>query len=1206
MMPLKQRIVEEQKKRQDAYEIVEKTKQREVDLRTQVKDLFEEVKQLTEKEAAANERLRQEKAKQARQVSLREETLQNQLRQSEQEKRELQVRLQATEDKLEAAHEQHRKLHSEKEGTLENLNQTKTLHVEHMNKAGGTVARYLKEISELKADNESTRKKLQHTQLLLEVASSAGVVPRTPSTAPPEILVKPSDVWDRGVTVKWLVDFTTEHRCWTWPTWKVVRDIVKPMTARARCRYTELPSMRAGGNVGPAQLFVSHAWAAMWGHLVAAVVASAPRGAHVWLDVFAVLQWPDPSEQTFKDEDLRQLRAALGMMSGLLCVAGYASDTENRLCVAAAARKDLGAVQTELEVPAAEALPFTRRWCLEEVRIAVELRKPVLLAAGAVSTSGERTFEPGDAELATKLVSLVDAETAGTGQAEDLERLKDSSINRGVTEGDLTVTVRGALQGAHLGRNHQLLLKAAVLGSLELLPGGAASLDVNACCADGVSPLAAAAALGQPWLVRALRDLGANDRAGAVVAAAQAGHADTLLVLLPRASPNERNRLGQSALVEAAIGGHLSAVHVMLEAGAHASHCDASERSAAMAAAEGGHLMVLQALLAAGAEMSGMSTNGMTCLMYAAKGGNVTIIEKAKEAADLMVAEAAAMTSPTLPGALEEDSDEEGEPAPIDAADIYGLTAVMHAAMAGKGAAVRWLVRANAGVYSVAKGGRTALMIGVEGGNLEAVRSLLDVVRERGGDLVALMDLADEDGTTALMRSATVGYTAILKVLLEAGADHGAFDMTGRTVLMHAVAGGHMEVARDILNYITLSARAHQMISLEACDPEANTALLTVAAAARASDTLTTVRNRVAMARMLFEAGADMRARNTSGCTLLGRAVAVGNMTLARALLASGGEFASLLGSVAICAAGDVGDCDVLGALLELSVSPDGGASQANESPLYHAAAGCHEKAVNMLLSAGAAITYEKEDAWNALHVAAKVGCAAAVKALLAAGAPLEKRTSSGPEGASALMVWVLQRCDVQTIGVLQYLLDAGADANCITIVEEMQGLGPMVPLDVVQLREGPDEVKKLLEKHGGIRKCNLKVRRQGTPGTAGATADDSEKDDVVLDNEQELKIEEEDSQIGVHRPAAPTEEDEEQKLVMEEASLREALGAATPADLPVEAPGTAMPADLPVEAPGTAMPADLPVEAPGAAMPADRPVEAPGTAMPADLAVSA
>eukprot|EP00854_Cymbomonas_tetramitiformis_P024719 gene24719-30093_t len=909
MMPLKQRIVEEQKKRQDAYEIVEKTKQREVDLRTQVKDLFEEVKQLTEKEAAANERLRQEKAKQARQVSLREETLQNQLRQSEQEKRELQVRLQATEDKLEAAHEQHRKLHSEKEGTLENLNQTKTLHVEHMNKAGGTVARYLKEISELKADNESTRKKLQHTQLLLEVASSAGVV-------------KPSDVWDRGVTVK-----------------------VPPLP------FTYL--------------------------------------------------------------------AALGMMSGLLCVAGYASDTENRLCVAAAARKDLGAVQTELEVPAAEALPFTRRWCLEEVRIAVELRKPVLLAAGAVSTSGERTFEPGDAELATKLVSLVDAETAGTGQAEDLERLKDSSINRGVTEGDLTVTVRGALQGAHLGRNHQLLLKAAVLGSLELLPGGAASLDVNACCADGVSPLAAAAALGQPWLVRALRDLGANDRAGAVVAAAQAGHADTLLVLLPRASPNERNRLGQSALVEAAIGGHLSAVHVMLEAGAHASHCDASERSAAMAAAEGGHLMVLQALLAAGAEMSGMSTNGMTCLMYAAKGGNVTIIEKAKEAADLMVAEAAAMTSPTLPGALEEDSDEEGEPAPIDAADIYGLTAVMHAAMAGKGAAVRWLVRANAGVYSVAKGGRTALMIGVEGGNLEAVRSLLDVVRERGGDLVALMDLADEDGTTALMRSATVGYTAILKVLLEAGADHGAFDMTG------ALSAGRGAVPPPVVR---------------------------------------------------------------CGCQM--------------------------------------------------------------------------------------AVT---EDAWNALHVAAKVGCAAAVKALLAAGAPLEKRTSSGPEGASALMVWVLQRCDVQTIGVLQYLLDAGADANCITIVEEMQGLGPMVPLDVVQLREGPDEVKKLLEKHGGIRKCNLKVRRQGTPGTAGATADDSEKDDVVLDNEQELKIEEEDSQIGVHRPAAPTEEDEEQKLVMEEASLREALGAATPADLPVEAPGTAMPADLPVEAPGTAMPADLP-----------------------------
>lgn len=41
-----------------------------------------------------------------------------------------------------------------------------------------------------------------------------------------------------------------------------------------------------------AQFFVSHAWAASWGDLVVACATMLPAGAIVWIDIFAVRQWP--------------------------------------------------------------------------------------------------------------------------------------------------------------------------------------------------------------------------------------------------------------------------------------------------------------------------------------------------------------------------------------------------------------------------------------------------------------------------------------------------------------------------------------------------------------------------------------------------------------------------------------------------------------------------------------------------------------------------------------------------------------------------------------------------------------------------------------------------------------------------------------------------------------------------------------------------
>ena len=79
------------------------------------------------------------------------------------------------------------------------------------------------------------------------------------------------------------------------PTWRVKQEIVQVAThQRGRCRYVELDEMTStAGVVGPADIFVSHAWGAPFGTLVAAAchVVGAQSDARLWIDVFAVRQW---------------------------------------------------------------------------------------------------------------------------------------------------------------------------------------------------------------------------------------------------------------------------------------------------------------------------------------------------------------------------------------------------------------------------------------------------------------------------------------------------------------------------------------------------------------------------------------------------------------------------------------------------------------------------------------------------------------------------------------------------------------------------------------------------------------------------------------------------------------------------------------------------------------------------------------------------
>jgi len=93
----------------------------------------------------------------------------------------------------------------------------------------------------------------------------------------------------RSVRVSWLVEFTKKHVPREWSTADVVERIIKAQTSERRCRYVDLLGKE---DVGDAALFCSHTWRASFVDLVAAIAHVAAGDTFVWIDIFAVRQWP--------------------------------------------------------------------------------------------------------------------------------------------------------------------------------------------------------------------------------------------------------------------------------------------------------------------------------------------------------------------------------------------------------------------------------------------------------------------------------------------------------------------------------------------------------------------------------------------------------------------------------------------------------------------------------------------------------------------------------------------------------------------------------------------------------------------------------------------------------------------------------------------------------------------------------------------------
>jgi ankyrin repeat protein len=110
---------------------------------------------------------------------------------------------------------------------------------------------------------------------------------------------------------------------------------------------------------------------------------------------------------------------------------------------------------------------------------------------------------------------------------------------------------------------------------------------------------------------------------------------------------------------------------------------------------------------------------------------------------------------------------------------------------------VQGLFKSREALNSAAKetdiNGRSLLHLAVHAGAADAALWLLD---NKFGDANAV----DNQGETPLMRASWLGEKAIVKGLIEAGADLGKVSMTGGSALHHAYAGG--EQARGVADIL--------------------------------------------------------------------------------------------------------------------------------------------------------------------------------------------------------------------------------------------------------------------------------------------------------------------------------------------------------------------------------------------------------------------
>jgi len=240
------------------------------------------------------------------------------------------------------------------------------------------------------------------------------------------------------------------------------------------------------------------------------------------------------------------------------------------------------------------------------------------------------------------------------------------------------------------------------------------------------------------------------------------------------------------AIGEAASGGHVEVVKLLLNRGADPNRADMLGWTPLHLAAQSGHDNVVSVLLSSPKIEPGLlDKSGSNALHRAARYDRFKVIESFVELKCV--------------NQLRHKEEKEGEKKEkkvndiLESKDAFGRTALIVAARRGNVRFVRKILEHGADADTFSNNGKTVMTNAARQGHANVVKCLL----EYGVDV----DQLDKFNKTALHHASFAGHVDVVKVLIENGANVGHLNHLSASPLVQACVGGHVEVVRLLLKH---------------------------------------------------------------------------------------------------------------------------------------------------------------------------------------------------------------------------------------------------------------------------------------------------------------------------------------------------------------------------------------------------------------------